>query len=133
MDSKTIKLKKTIIDVYKSQLYPTDLYISKKWDKKDIMSRFEGIDEKDLDTIGKGLMYYNLKDKTTDKYICLILIDEDKHDDIHDKIDTIAHECCHYALDLFNFIGSKDCMNEQEPICYLLGWAVSCAYKTLMK
>lgn len=133
MDSKTIKLKKTIIDVYKSQLYPTDLYISKKWDKKDIISRFEDIDERDLDTIGKGLTYYSLKDKTTDKYICLILINEDKHDDMNDKIDTIAHECCHYALDLFKFIGSRDCMNEQEPICYLLGWAVRCAYKTLMK
>ena len=44
MDSKTIKLKKTIIDVYKSQLYPTDLYISKKWVKKDIISRFEDVD-----------------------------------------------------------------------------------------
>lgn len=98
MESKTIKLKKTIIDIYDPQIYSTKLYISKKWDKKDILDRFESITEEDLENVGKGTIFFQYKDKVTNKNIALILINEDEHDCLQDKINTIAHECSHYSL-----------------------------------
>ena len=45
----------------------------------------------------------------------------------------VSHECCHSALEIWNYIKSEVSLSNQEPFCYLLGnlvrLAVGCFYE----
>ena len=46
---------------------------------------------------------------------------------------TVAHEALHIVNLLFNNIGAKPDLNNDEPQAYLLGWVVEQIHKTLKK
>lgn len=56
---------------------------------------------------------------------------------IKDKMEfttfIISHECCHAALEIWNYIASEVSLTNQEPFCYLIGnlvrLAVGCFYE----
>lgn len=73
--------------------------------------------------------------KDTNEYCCVVLLSNKttKSKDKVDQVDTCSHEAGHYVLHLMEYIGNERYQGNQEPYCYLLGWATGCIYRTLIK
>lgn len=68
---------------------------------------------------------------------------ENAHDDKNDKggvfirfsnkkcmnADIMAHEACHAAMEVMDYIGAKVDLNNQECFCYLVGYITDCCEK----
>lgn len=52
-----------------------------------------------------------------------------------DRVNTIAHEAAHIAMDIFNFIGAtiSSYTTDQEAFAHLVGYVAECIYKTINK
>ena len=75
------------------------------------------------------------KDKKTGKPVELIYLIRVGNEitDQAEVADVIAHEAVHAALDLYGHMEAWVDINNQEPFAYLVGYIVSCVYKTYLK
>lgn len=126
--------KKLIVDHYSPKIYPIDLYVVKNYTVDDIKRLFN-LTENDLSGTWDALTISGVKYKNDDTDSVVILLSEClcKNKDMSYKINTCSHEALHYTTDLMVSIGHKLTPNEQEPYCYLQGWATECVYNTLIK
>lgn len=42
------------------------------------------------------------------------------------NVSNISYESSHIAMEIFNFIGAKVDLSNQEPFSYLVGWVADC-------
>ena len=79
-----------------------------------------------------------LKRKSDNKSVLLVayLRDTNVKTDIKaDRINTIAHEAAHVAMDIFDYIGAtiSSYTTDQEAFAHLIGYVAECIYKTISK
>ena len=60
---------------------------------------------------------YRVKEKKTGDNYCMIWIP--KTDNVRGSY--LCHECCHAALEVFQYVGADVDFENQEPFCYLTG------------
>lgn len=69
---------------------------------------------------------YRVKEKATGTPCILVWMRK-----VEDFVTSIvSHECCHAALEIFNYIGAAVSYSDQEPFCYLQGNLVRLAVGT---
>ena len=133
------KQNRAIIDIYET-MYDIDIVVANRYvSLSKLQKLYTYPDGATLEEfIIEGLSTTAIVKRISDNKTC-ILIKDNKDSDIKtidkniDRINTIAHESLHAALDIYDVIQQNVCTCSSEPIYYLVGYIAGCVYKTLMK
>jgi len=135
-----MKDKKSIIDIYYLELYQVYLVVANKYttvkqlSKKYVYCNDEVLDDRILNGLATTSKCFDIK---TGAKVVLVKYNKDSSvkgiNKKVDRINTIAHEATHVALDIYENLDQDICYCTPEPFCYLVGWATECIYKTLTK
>lgn len=134
------KKNKTIIDTYPT-LYDVDLVVVNKYttveqlDKLYKYANGNSIDKGIRDGVASTSICIR---KSDNKYCVLVCWNADlPRYKVNNKkeymINTIAHEACHVALDIYDYIQEDAKADCSEPFSYLVGWIAGCIYATISK
>jgi hypothetical protein len=130
--------KKSIIDKYYNDVYEVYLVVANENVKlEDLQKLYIYADKVELDNrILEGqATTSDCIDKKTNANVILVKYNKGSKDKARNKelnfINTCSHEAGHVALDIYELIDQHVCFCTPEPLCYLIGWATECIYKTL--
>lgn len=134
------KKNKTIIDTYPT-LYDVDLVVANKYttfEQLDKLYKYASGNSIDKD-IKDGVASTSICIRKSDNKYCILVCwnDDLPRYKVDNKkkytIDTIAHESCHVALDIYDYIQEDAKATCSEPFSYLVGWIAGCIYTTISK
>lgn len=117
------KNKKTIIHEFDPCVYPRKMWVVKGGTIAGIKERFDGIADTDEDVEDAGATTFRVNKKSNGKAGYLVWFPNAS--DIN-RIDWIAHESTHVALEFFRDTGCKVDVDNQEPLAYLVDWVTEC-------
>lgn len=132
-----MKNKKARIDTYYCNIYEVYLVVANKYvDIKDLQKLYRYTNGEELDDYENSICTtYVCRRKKDNAFVILVKYNRDNVvksvNKSSDLINTCGHEACHVALDIYQSIDQNICFCTQEPLCYLVGWATECIYKTL--
>lgn len=118
--------KKTIIHEFDPCIYPRLLWVVKGGELEEIRKTLEFGELGDDEQEG-GAVTVSAYDNANKKGGFLVWFP--KASDMTTNSYWMAHEACHVALGIFDYIGSEVAANESEPFAYLVGWVFGCIDK----
>lgn len=99
-------------------LYPTKIHIAYELTKEEYDSVFDDNKYDEINDMHEsGSDGLTIAGKNVDKLNCVVMSFDENY-----EYDTIIHECYHAANNIWNFIGAKHDVDNDEPFAYLLSY-----------
>lgn len=108
---------------YDPVIYPRKIWVSIGASTEELSAEFEGIEDMDDSAIAVTYHTFNKNNNLGG-----VLIRFNKKGDITASI--AAHEATHAALDIYEYVGAKADVENQEPFAYLVGFVTDCIWSS---
>ena len=125
-----------MVDRYDLTIYPCKLWVCTDFKEFKKRFRYENSD-KEIKAIQDNCLavtYDLLREKRTKELGFAVVVCSDLKTLGGSKIvEVVSHEASHVATRMFEWLGIRLDVNNDEPYAYLLGYIASCIWKTVFK
>ena len=125
-----------MVDRYDLTIYPCKLWVCTDFKEFKKRFRYENSD-KEIEAIQDNCLavtYSLLVEKgTKDLGVAVVVLPNLKNLGGSKIVEVISHEASHVATIMFEWLGIRLDVNNDEPYPYLLGYIASCIWKTVSK
>lgn len=125
-----------MIDKYDLTIYPCNLWVCTDFEGAQRRFRYED-NNKEIESLSDDCLavtYGLLKEKRTkDLGFAVVVLSNLKNLGGSKIVEIISHEAIHVATRMFEWLGIKFDVDNDEPYAYLVGYITSCIWKTVSK